>query len=120
MRGIPPDVTPNAVNWADMSATSDFTVIGENGNQTISGIDINISLRVSWSGTPLTYVSIIVNGSSSFITNGSTKTVSPGDTVRFQAGYGSIGTAIGTFTITNASDGEAVLDTFNYSLTNTG
>ena len=109
------DVTPNAVNWANVS--------GEYSNVTtsmlqITGITTSITLKVSFTGTQQNQ-KYSVQSSASFgtgtaIANDGTFTVSNNQYVGFRADCGGscTGTKVSTWTITNVSDGNAVLDTF--------
>ena len=112
------DVTPNAVNWAN--------VTGEYSNVTtsmlqITGITTSITLKVSFvlnTGIQLNQ-KYSVQSSASFgtgtaIANDGTFTVSNNQYVGFRADCGGAcgSTKVSTWTITNVSDGDAVLDTF--------
>lgn len=101
------DVTPNAVNWADISGATPQS----NANQTISGIDATISISLGKTGSGiLTYD---LNGAG-FTAYSGAFNVTNGQTLRFQ--LSGAGTS-GTVTVTNDSDGSTTLDTFTYSLT---
>ena len=109
------DVTPNAVNWAN--------VTGEYSNVTtsmlqITGITTSITLKVSFTGAQQNQ-KYSVQSSASFgtgtaIANDGTFTVSNNQYVGFRADCGGAcaETKVSTWTITNVSDGNAVLDTF--------
>ena len=109
------DVTPNAVNWAN--------VTGEYSNVTtsmlqITGITTSITLKVSFTGIQQNQ-KYSVQSSASFgtgtaIANDGTFTVSNNQYVGFRADCGGAcaETKVSTWTITNVSDGNAVLDTF--------
>ena len=109
------DVTPNAVNWAN--------VTGEYSNVTtsmlqITGITTSITLKVSFTGAQQNQ-KYSVQSSASFgtgtaIANDGTFTVSNNQYVGFRADCGGAcgSTKVSTWTITNVSDGDAVLDTF--------
>ena len=111
------DVTPNAVNWANVS--------GAQTTQTamlqITGITETITLRVVHSGS-LSNISYDVNSTASFgtltaIASNGTFTVSNNEYVGFQAQINFSGSATQSFTITNVSDADAVLDTFTITCT---
>ena len=117
------DVTPNAVNWAN--------VTGEGANVTtsmlqITGITTSITLKVSFvlnTGIQLNQ-KYSVQSSASFgtgtaIANNGTFTVSNNQYVGFRADCGGAcaSTKVSTWTITNVSDGDAVLDTFTITTT---
>jgi hypothetical protein len=112
----PPDVTPNAVNWNDLSTGNSTATTN---TQTISGINQSITLRATFTEDRDNYtLQAIVNGSlvgSPVNSPGNfTFTVSNNDTVAFRASGGE--TRNSTATITNTSDGNAVLDTFGIEL----
>jgi len=113
-----PDVTPNAVNWNNLSTAGSTATTN---TQTISGINQAITLRATFTENRDNYtLQAIVNGSlvgSPVSSPGNfTFTVSDNDTVAFRANGGE--TRNSTATITNTSDGDAVLDTFNIDLNN--
>lgn len=108
----PPDVTPDAVNWNNLSTGSSTATTN---TQTISGINTTITLRATFTENRDNYtLQAIINGSlvgSPVNSPGNfTFTVANGDTVAFRASGGE--TRNSTATITNTSDGNAVLDTF--------
>ena len=107
-----PDVTPNPVNWSD--DVNYYTA--STNTQTISGIGTTINLSISHytnaqagAGYAPTYSK---NGANfvAFNTNPFTISVSDGDTLRFAQETNLY--IDRTFTVRNASDGDAVLDTF--------
>lgn len=101
-------VTPDAVNWPDVSGTT----VGSTGYQTITGITSPISLKITWTGAgTLIY---LINGSVSAITNGGSLTVNNSDTLAFNVSSGT--NVTGTVTVTNSSDSNTVLDTFTYDI----
>lgn len=101
------DVTPNAVNWVNISGAGS----GSNANQTISGIDTSIEIAWSYSGTGVVNVLGDVNDGAGQM---SPRTVSSGDTLSFTAS--SVAGGSGTVTVVNNSDGGATLDTFTVNL----
>lgn len=109
----PADVTPDAVNWANIGPG---TSPQSNANQTINGIDTTITLEINADSAGLFEYSLN-SGSFTFIANGGQVPVSNGDTLRWRVSPAAPGTVSGTITITNESDGSAVLDTFTYSVT---
>lgn len=114
----PADVTPNAVNWTDITDGNG----PETNTQTISGINTSITLRIEsnyiYNNGPF---SIFVNGveyqMGQTISNDGfyNKSVNNGDTIYFYRSGGSISE---TVTVKNSSDSNAVLDTF--TITKTG
>lgn len=106
------DVTPAAVNWANISGATS----GTNANQTISDISSTIDIYYERAGDFVT-LEYSLNGGAFTALNASTNlTVSDGDTVRWQASTG-LGAASSTVTVKNASDGDTTLDTFTVTLT---
>ena len=108
------DVTPNAVNWANTT--------GGNPTQTamlqITGITSTITLRVAYSkpfnaGNNQEYSvqSTASFGTGTFIANNGTFTISNNQYLGFSSNS-LLDFATTTFTITNVSDGDAVIDTF--------
>ena len=104
------DYAPDAVDWSNITIVDPDTD-ESNANQTISGITGAITLEVNWTGTGLTMAYDIDDGSSTGISNGGTLSISNGQTLSFTATRIALGS--NTATITNASDGDAVLDTFS-------
>ena len=109
------DVTPNAVNWTDVSAenTGGVTSI----TQTINGISttISLSITVSPSGAGNSTPEYSKNGGTwtPFTTNGGvTITVNNNDTLAFRHSIYFTTTQEKTYTVTNTSDNNTVLDTF--------
>jgi hypothetical protein len=121
------DVTPNAVNWADITYNG---FVGEFGytERQVTGIDTTITLEIVIDDN-FTDVYVLVGSSASFGAsdgfsisdppylgftqkfNGGTFTVSNNQYVAFMAS----GSCTSTFnTIKNQSDGNATLDTFDY------
>lgn len=107
------DVTPNAVNWNDVAAPG-----GSTNTVTITGINTAINLSISWTGYPGTGAfNVYKNDSStSLADNGSpfTLSVSNNDEIYFYASSLDVGTI--SVTVTNASDGDTVLDTFTMNV----
>ena len=104
------DVTPSAVNWANIGPTSSP---GSNANQTISGIDTTISISASLSGPGNLFYDLSGAG---FVAYTAPFGVTNGQTLRWQV-TSDLGNVTGTATITNDSDGSATLDTFAYDVT---
>jgi hypothetical protein len=109
------DVTPAAVNWAN--------VTGEYSNVTtsmlqITGITTTITIKVSFTGTQqnqkYSVQSTASFGTGTAIANDGTFTVSNNQYVGFRADCGGACAVqkTSTWTITNVSDSNAVLDTF--------
>ena len=107
------DVTPNAVNWNDVSAPG-----GSTNTVTITGINTAINLSISWTGYPGTGAFDVYKNDSpiSLPDEGSpyTLSVSNNDEIYFSAS--SIAVASISVTVTNASDGNTVLDTFTINV----
>ena len=111
------DVTPDAVNWANVSVSSSSPATASNAIQTFTGIDAPITLEVTWTGTGVIKYSKNGGAWTSIATGGIT--VSVGDTLAFQASRtGSAGTSSGTVTVKNLSESpDTTLDTWTYSCT---
>ena len=106
------DVTPNAVNWNDVAAPG-----GSTNTVTITGINTAINLSISFTGYPgVGGFNVYKNDSETSLANeGSpfTLSVSNNDQIYFYASTGMTQTI--SVTVTNASDGNTVLDTFTIS-----
>ena len=121
--GTPPDVTPGAVNWGNISGVDEAS----NSGQTISDITSFITLRATFSGVSGDATGTIVpnvagvEGTGATVSEGGSFSfvVSNGQSVYFTAR--AAGTALQarncTVTITNSSDGGATLDTFTSAVT---
>ncbi len=114
--GAGADVTPDAVNWANVSVTSSSPAAASNAAQTISGISTAITITVTYTGAGV--IKYSQNGGAlTTIASGGTLVASSGDTLYFNASRtGGAGTDSGTVTVTNTT-GSATLDTFDYSCT---
>ena len=102
------DVTPNAVNWNDVAAPG-----GSTNTVTITGINTAINLSISWTGYDVGAFDVYKNDSvTSLGDEGSpfTLSVSNNDEIYFYA-FTATAQSI-SMTVTNASDGNTVLDTF--------
>jgi hypothetical protein len=131
-QGVAADVTPNAVNWANVTydcITGNFSAT----ERQITGINQTIALKVTNSSSDgiYYYVSntqgVIVNGDGTvscidpptcgmtYLNHNDTFTVSNNQYVTF-AGSGQAD--LYTQSVINTSDGNAVLDTFTYSALN--
>lgn len=108
-----PDKTPDAVNWANIGPG---TSPQNNANQTLQNFDGSINIEINADSAGLLEYSLN-GGAFTFISNGGQVAVSDGDTLRWQVSPAAPGTVSGTITITNESDGSAVLDTFTYNVT---
>jgi len=101
------DVTPNAVNWNNVAAPG-----GSTNTQTITGINTAINLTISYTGYSVGTFNVYKNDSEISLTedNPFTLSVSNNDEIYFYAF--SIEVTSISVTVTNASDGNTVLDTF--------
>lgn len=110
------DLTPNAVNWADISSASDS---GVNANQTVDGCGASITISVAVSGASPTPAIIEYRlDSGSYVTYSTPFSVDAqtGQTLNFRVAGVIPGTNTGTVTVTNDSDSSTTLDTFTYSV----
>lgn len=112
------DVTPNAVNWDDVSGG--FGLPLYTNTVTITGISTAINLTISWSGNDIGFFGVSINGGT-YVNleddGGSPRTfsISNNDTIRFSASL-IAGSKVISVTVTNSSDGNAVLDTFTMTV----
>jgi hypothetical protein len=113
------DVTPNAVDWFEASSTGCET---STNTQTISGISTSINLSVSWifqGGDQSGIFSYSKNGGANVTisSNPTTISVSNSDTLNFTLASSVFGLSNDgrTITVTNTSDNNTVLDTFDIS-----
>lgn len=114
MAGAASDVTPDAVNWANVSGVQPQA----NANQTINGITSSITISLSYVGD-FPVIEYRIN-SGSYVSYAAPFSVSNGQTLNFRISVLPLsGPAAGTITVTNDSDSGATLDTFTYSVTET-
>lgn len=112
------DVTPNAVNWNNISTAGSS---GSTNNVTITGIDTSITLEASFTRDDEAYTlraivnEVIVDGPDS-APGTLTFAVTNGDVIRFEASGGQTRDSVAT--VTNVSDNNTVLDTFGIDLQN--
>lgn len=111
-KGGASDVTPNAVNWGNVSGT-DFAA---NANQTISGITSSITISLSISGNDDSETISYRIDSGSYVGYTIPFSVSNGQTLNFGVAVLPLTTAGGTVTVRNDSAGSVTLDTFTYSV----
>jgi hypothetical protein len=113
-------VTPNAVNWADSTGG----LIVQSAMLQITGITSTITLQVAYSGNNINQKYSVQStasfGTGTAIANNGTFTISNNQYLGFscESPYPYYNTD--TFTITNVSDGNAVLDTFQLTTFNIG
>jgi hypothetical protein len=107
------DVTPNAVNWTNVAAPG-----GSTNTVTITGINTAINLSISWTGYPGTGAfDVYKNDSPISLPNENspyTLSVSNNDEIYFSAFSAEVASI--SVTVTNASDGDTVLDTFTINV----
>lgn len=110
------DVTPNAVNWANVSGASPQA----NANQTVDGCSRSITISMAKSGTTGTPSVVdyrIASGTYTTYTVPFSIDALAGQTLNWRVSLLAPGAGTGTITVTNDSDGSATLDTFTYNLT---
>ena len=105
-------VVPDGLSWANISGSD----IGGNAALTLSGFSAPISIGATNSGPGTLGYSL--NGG--YETFSGPFTVADGDTLAWEVQYFASGRASGTITVTNASDGNATLDTFTYLILGSG
>lgn len=120
------DVTPDSLNWGNITATDTINGVGSNSGseQTLAGIDAQITLRAVWTSTSSSPAKgqWIKNGAAVQSVQASpvTVNVSLGDKVYFSMSARNSGTAgnydSGTVTVTNDTDGGASIDTFTFAV----
>ena len=119
------DVTPNPINFNDI-ADSGESPSALTDTVTIAGIDVTITLRLTLNTamSPLNIVDVFRDGQA--VGQGTTGTaldvtIANGQTLAYAFTNAADNTNwSGTATLTNRSDGNAVLDTFAFSLHDTG
>jgi len=119
------DATPNAIDFIDISDVG-FDPVAATNAVTITGIETTIALRLTLTSamSGLRYVEVYRNGA--FVSFGSVGTTIDVDMTNNQTLQYAFGNAqdsstwSGTATVTNLTGGGAVLDTFTYTLQDTG
>jgi hypothetical protein len=106
-----PDVTPNAVDWGNISGATS----GTNANQTISGTSGNITISRTYVGAAEISYSLAGAAFTPYTAPFSVNGLA-GQTLRWQATTDGGIPASGTVTVRNDSAGGATLDTFTVSL----
>jgi hypothetical protein len=124
------DVTPAAVNWADVSYDSTLGLFGYTERQ-ITGINTSITLKVQYTALAGSLVYYYVSNTSgdivsgdgtspitpdfygTAIVNNGTLTVSNNQYVTFACDMSGGCSDLFTITVKNQSDGDTTLDTFN-------
>lgn len=118
---IIPDFTPDAVNWADSTGF----VLMTTGNQTLTGFNQTITLRLSSSNIPSNCSVIAYKNAAQLgeITSASTTydfTVDSGDIVYFLGYFSGTPPLTVNCSVNNQSDSGALLDTFALEFTEDG
>jgi hypothetical protein len=103
---------PGSLSWANISGSD----VGGNAALTFTDLTTPISIGATNSG-PGT-LGYTLNGGYQLFTK--PFTVVNGDTLAWVVQYFASGRASGTITVTNASDGNATLDTFTYLILGSG
>lgn len=119
------DATPNAIDFDDIADTG-FVASAATNIVTINGIDTTITLRLSLTSAMSSLRTVDIYRSGAYVGSGSSGTtvdvaMTNGQTLQYAfTNAQDITTWSGTATVTNLSDGGATLDTFAYTLTDTG
>jgi hypothetical protein len=119
------DATPNAINFGDIS-DSGFTATAGTSVATVTGIDTTITLRLSLSASMSGVRAVSVYRNGAFVsqkTSGTTidLTIMNGETFQYFFTNALDNTTwSGTATLSNLSDGGTILDTFAFTLQDTG
>ena len=108
------DVTPNAVNWANISSASSPAA---NANQTVNGCSRSITISAANSGSGILSYRLD-SGSSTPYSAPFSVDAAGGQTLNWQVAATLGNTVTGTITVTNDSDSSTTLDTFTYDVTN--
>ena len=116
------DVSLNATSWADLTASgySPYGAYDYNTAQTLSGINVPVTLSFTFTGSGAVLSYAKNGGTPVNFTSGATLSVVSGDTLSFSAFEGSVGSASGVVTVTNNTDASATVATFNYFLSVSG
>ena len=102
------DVTPNAVDWNDVVSALSATT----NTVTITGINTAINLSISSTGYYSGAFSVYKNDTEFDLTNDNPNTLSVSNNDEVYFFYSPQVESTVSVTVTNASDGNAVLDTF--------
>lgn len=119
------DATPDAIDFNDISDTG-FTASAGTNIVTVTGIDTTITLRLTLSESMTGTRTVSVYRNSSFVSQGSSGTtidvtVTNGQTLQYLFTNALNNTTwSGTATLSNLSDAGATLDTFAFTLQDTG
>lgn len=107
-----PDVTPNAVNWGNITGATS----GSNANQTLSGTSLSITVSLSLSAPGSFEYSLAGGAFEAYVAPFVVDSVT-GQTLRWQCSTDPGIPISGTATVTNDTDAGATLDTFTFNLT---
>lgn len=119
------DATPNAIDFDNISDIG-FVASAATNIVTITGIDTTITLRLTLTAAMSASRTVIVYRNGAFVTSvtsGMTVDVAMmnGQTLQYVfMNSQNLSTWSGTATVSNLSDGGATLDTFTYSLQDSG
>jgi hypothetical protein len=119
------DATPDPIAFDDISDAG-VTASATTTLVTISGIDTTITLRLTLTASMSASQIVDVYRDGGFVTQGASGTtvdvaMTNGQTLQYNFTNALDGTSwTGTATVTNVSDGNAVLDTFAFTLIDTG
>lgn len=117
------DVTPSAVNWADISVTNPETGVESNATQTILAIDTSILIRASWTSSSPSPAKgrWYKNGAAvtGFVATPADVTASVNDVLYFEMTAKTAGLFTGnydggTVTVKNITDASTTIDTFAF------
>lgn len=119
------DATPNAIDFNDVSDTG-FIASAFTNLVTITGIDTTITLRLTLTVAMSSQRTVTVYRDGLFVSQGTSGTtvdvaMTNGQTLQYAFTNSQNSTTwTGTATVTNETDGGATLDTFAYTLTDSG
>ncbi len=119
------NATPDAIAFSDVS-DSGLTASAGTNVVTITGIDTTITLRLTLTEAMAANRTVLIYRDSVFLTYGSSGTTIDvalinGQTLQYHfVNSANVSEWEGTATVSNVSDGGAILDTFTYYLQDTG
>lgn len=114
--GVTDDKTPNAIAWADISASGSGLQTAYSSVQTFSGINVPITLTLNYTNTATWYYN--KNGSTTSFSSGAQISVVAGDTLAFDCQKNASVTSV--LSIVNHTDADTTLDTITATLTVSG
>lgn len=109
------DVTPDAIDWGNISDTASPIATATTTTETFTGISAPIDVRVTYTGSYLAVTYSLNGGGGTTLNSGDTISIVNNDTLAFT--FSANASTSGTATVINDSDGSTTLDTFTVTLT---